>query len=67
MYHIERIITEINKPFEDATHTIYENSEYRGSDVLVLLMQDFFCIEPAKMHNERRDEGRMEELTLQLH
>lgn len=50
MYHIERTITELNQTFEDAAHTIYVNGEYRGSDALGRLMQDFFCIEPAKMH-----------------
>ena len=50
MYHIERTITELNLPFNDAEHTIYVNGEYKSSDALGLLMQDFFCIEPDKMH-----------------
>ena len=50
MYHIERTITELNKPFDDAAHIIYVNGEYQESDALGLLMQDFFCSDPAKMH-----------------
>ena len=50
MYHIERTIMELNTPFNDAEHTIYVNGEYRGSDALGLLMQDFFCSDPAQMH-----------------
>lgn len=50
MYHVERSIVELNKPFNDAAHIIYVNGEYRGDDDMGLLMQDFFCPDPAKMH-----------------
>lgn len=50
MYHIERTITELNLPFNDAEHTIYVNGEYRGDNALGLLMHDFFCTDPAQMH-----------------
>ena len=51
MYHVERTVTELNhKEFDDATHIAYVNGSYRGSDALGLLMQDFFCSDPAKMH-----------------
>ena len=50
MYHIERIITELNRPFADAAHTIYVNGFYRSKDALGLLMHDFFCPAPSKMH-----------------
>jgi len=50
MYHIERSIIELNKPFDDAAHIIYVNGEYRGDDDMGLLMHDFFCADPAKMH-----------------
>ena len=51
MYHVERTITELNhKKFDDATHIAYVNGAYKGSDALGLLMQDFFCSDPAKMH-----------------
>ena len=50
MYHIERVITELNQPFNDAAHIIYVNGEYREDNALGLLMQDFFYSDPAKMH-----------------
>ena len=50
MYHIEHIVTELNRPFGDASHIIYVNGEYRGNDDLGRLMQDFFCPEPKNMH-----------------
>ena len=50
MYHVERSIIELNKPFEDGAHIIYVNGEYRGDDDIGLLMHDFFCADPAKMH-----------------
>ena len=50
MYHVERNVIELNKPFEDSAHIIYVNGEYRGDDDMGLLMHDFFCADPAKMH-----------------
>ncbi|MBO6204215.1 MAG: PD-(D/E)XK nuclease family transposase [Selenomonas sp.] len=50
MYHVERNIIELNKPFDDAAHIIYVNGEYRGDNNMGLLMHDFFCADPAKMH-----------------
>ena len=50
MYHVERSVIELNKPFEDGAHIIYVNGEYRGDDDMGLLMHDFFCADPAKMH-----------------
>ena len=50
MYHVERNVIELNKPFEDGAHIIYVNGEYRGDDDMGLLMHDFFCADPAKMH-----------------
>lgn len=50
MYHIERVITELNQPFNDAAHIIYVNGEYREDNALGLLMQDFFYSDPAKMY-----------------
>ena len=50
MYHIDHIVRELNQPFDDAAHTMYVNGAYRGTDALGLLMQDFFCHVPARMH-----------------
>ena len=48
MYHVERSVIELNKPFEDAAHIIYVNGEYRGDDDMGLLMHDFFCTDPSQ-------------------
>ena len=50
LYHIGHIITELNQPFNDEAHILYVNGQYRGNDALGLLMHDFFCTAPAKMH-----------------
>ena len=50
LYHVERIITELNKAFDDAAHILYVNSTYQDNSALGLLMHDFFCTDPAKMH-----------------
>ena len=51
IYHVERTIKELNhQDFGDATHIAYANGAYRGNDDLGLLMQDFFCTDPAQMH-----------------
>ncbi|WP_407398753.1 PD-(D/E)XK nuclease family transposase [Anaerovibrio sp.] len=50
MYHVERNIMELNKPFSDAAHVIYVNGDYKANDELGLLMRDFFCPDPSKMH-----------------
>ncbi len=50
MYHVERVITEIGKSFEDAAHIMYANGAYRAEDAIGFLMHDFFCADPAQMH-----------------
>ena len=50
MYHVERVVTELNQPFEDAAHIAYVNGEYRAKDAIGMLMHDFFCEDPAQMH-----------------
>ena len=48
--HVERVITELDQPFEDAAHIMYVNGDYRAEDTVGMLMHDFFCDEPAQMH-----------------
>lgn len=50
IYHVERTVTELNKPFANDAHILYVNGAYRCNDPIGLLMQDFFCTEPSKMH-----------------
>lgn len=40
-YHINRIIEELNRPFEDGEHIIYVNGAYTGDDDIGHLMHDF--------------------------
>lgn len=52
LYHIERVVNEINKPFNDKMHIIYVNGKYRGDDPVGWLMHDFNCINAREMKNE---------------
>lgn len=49
IYHIERVVRETNKTFEDGTHIIYVNGNIRCGSVLGDLMHDFFCTNPEDM------------------
>ena len=40
-YHVNRIIEELNRPFEDGSHIIYVNGNYKGNDDMGKLMNDF--------------------------
>ena len=50
LYHVERIIQEIQRPFGDGAHILYVNGSNREDTPLGRLMQDFFCESPKKMH-----------------
>lgn len=50
IYHIERIVKEMEKPFNDEAHIIYVNGAYRDESPLGLLMHDFACSNPEDMH-----------------
>ena len=43
LYHIDRTIRELGRPFDDKSHIIYVNGEYRGDDPIGSLMHDFSC------------------------
>lgn len=40
-YHINRIIEELNRPFEDGEHILYVNGAYTGDDDIGHLIHDF--------------------------
>ena len=50
LYHVERIIQEIQCPFGDGAHILYVNGSNREDTPLGRLMQDFFCESPKRMH-----------------
>ena len=51
LYHIDRTIRELNKPFDDKSHIIYVNGEYRGNDPVGSLMHDFSCKKADDMNS----------------
>ena len=50
IYHIERVIRETGKMFEDEAHIIYVNGEHQDETPLGQLMHDFLCENPSEMH-----------------
>ena len=50
LYHVERIIQELQRPFDDGAHILYVNGANRDDTPLGRLMQDFFCENPQKMN-----------------
>ena len=50
LYHVERIIEELQQPFHDGAHILYVNGANRDDTPLGRLMQDFFCERPEQMN-----------------
>ena len=50
LYHVERIIEELQRPFDDGAHILYVNGANRDDTPLGRLMQDFFCESPEQMN-----------------
>ena len=57
MYHIDRYVRETGKLFEDGSHIIYVNGNYRGDDEIGHLMQDFHQTDPDNMHYKELSQG----------
>ena len=55
IYHADRIIRETGKDFNDGTHIIYVNGEYKGEKGKPLddLIHDFFCENPSDMKHKK--------------
>lgn len=51
LYHIDRYISETKEVFDDGSHIIYVNGNYRGQDEIVQLMKDFHQTDPNLMEN----------------
>ena len=41
LYHVERMVRELDRPFGDRAHILYVNGTYRGRDKIGDLMHDF--------------------------
>lgn len=50
LYHVERIVQELQRPFDDGAHILYVNGSNRDDTPLGRLMQDFFCERPEQMN-----------------
>ena len=50
LYHIERIVTELQEMFADGEHIIYVNGAYQGADEIGQLMSDFRSRDYRQMH-----------------
>ena len=50
LYHVEHIIEELQRPFNDGAHILYVNGANRDDTPLGRLMQDFFCERPEQMN-----------------
>ena len=61
VYHVERVIMETNKNFNDQAHIVYVNTKYvngvrqddKGLSPLEKLMHDFRCTDPDDMYYEQ--------------
>ena len=55
IYHIDRVVRETKKVFEDGTHIIYVNGSYKGESGNELddLIHDFFCANPEDMRHRQ--------------
>lgn len=51
LYHIDRYISETKEVFDDGSHIIYVNGNYRGQDEIGQLMKDFHQTDPNLMEN----------------
>ena len=50
LYHIERVIKEVQRDFGDGAHIIYVNGDCRDDTPLGRLMQDFFETDARRLH-----------------
>ncbi len=49
-YSIDRIILQTGQPFNDGSHILYINGDYRDDSELGKLMHDFSCSDPSLMN-----------------
>lgn len=50
LYHIDRVVQETGKTFEDGAHILYVNGAYRDETPVGRLMHDFACKNPDEMY-----------------
>ena len=57
LYHIDRYVRETNELFEDGSHIIYVNGNYKGDDEIGKLMKDFHQQDPDNMYYDALAQG----------
>lgn len=57
VYHIDRYVRETGEIFEDGSHIVYVNGNYKGDDEIGQLMSDFHQVDPDNMHYEELSQG----------
>ena len=57
VYHIDRYVRETGEIFEDGSHIVYVNGNYKGDDEIGQLMNDFQQTDPDNMHYEELAQG----------
>ena len=57
LYHIDRYIRETEELFEDGSHIIYVNGNYKGNDEIGQLMSDFHQTDPENIHYDVLAQG----------
>lgn len=57
VYHIDRYVRETGEIFEDGSHIVYVNGNYKGDDEIGQLMSDFHQVNPDNMHYEELSQG----------
>ena len=57
LYHIDRFVRETNELFDDGSHIIYVNGNYKGNDEIGQLMKDFHQTDPENMHYDALAHG----------
>lgn len=57
VYHIDRYVRETGERFEDGSHILYVNGNYKGDDEIGHLMRDFHERDPQNMHYQELSQG----------
>ena len=57
LYHIDRYVRETNELFEDGSHIIYVNGNYKGDDEIGKLMEDFHQQDLDNMYYDALAQG----------
>ena len=57
VYHIDRYVRETGEIFEDGSHIVCVNGNYKGDDEIGQLTNDFHQTDPDNMHYEELAQG----------